>query len=120
MVVNLHDAKVIGLDGSLQGNGSFTHGFVSGYFDQHGFLFMLNSSLHKRIRPTMLSDRRVAFVAVYPHAALHGVREGKTRCSTPSLDGDGALLALPLHEPKCERFSLALLPAMNRLPQESR
>src|SRR5674476_454690 len=29
-VVDLHDAKVIGLDGSVQGNGSFAHGFVSG------------------------------------------------------------------------------------------
>jgi hypothetical protein len=32
-VVNLHDAKVIGLDGSLQGSRSFTHSFVRGYFD---------------------------------------------------------------------------------------
>src|SRR5450755_1498752 len=29
-VVDLHDAKVIGLDGSLQGNGGFAHGFVGG------------------------------------------------------------------------------------------
>jgi len=36
-VMNLHDAKVIGLDGSLQGSRSFTHGFVCGYFDQHVF-----------------------------------------------------------------------------------
>jgi hypothetical protein len=32
-VVNVHDAKVIGLDGSLQGSRSFTHGFVRGYLD---------------------------------------------------------------------------------------
>jgi hypothetical protein len=36
-VMNLHDAKVIGLDGSMQGSRNFTHGFVCGYFDQHGF-----------------------------------------------------------------------------------
>jgi hypothetical protein len=47
--VNLHDAKVIGLDGSLQGSRSVTHGFVRGYFDQHGFPFVLNSSLHTRV-----------------------------------------------------------------------
>jgi hypothetical protein len=29
-VVHLLDATVIGLDGSLQGNRSFTHGFVRG------------------------------------------------------------------------------------------
>jgi hypothetical protein len=31
--VNLHYAKMIGLNGSLQGNRSFIHGFVSGQFD---------------------------------------------------------------------------------------
>jgi hypothetical protein len=36
--VDLHDAKVIGLDGSVQGNGNFTHGFVSGYGNQHKLL----------------------------------------------------------------------------------
>ena len=35
--------------GSLQGNRSFTHGFVSGKFDQHRFRFMLLSSLHRRV-----------------------------------------------------------------------
>jgi hypothetical protein len=35
--MNLHDAKVIGLDSSMQGSGNFAHGFVCGYFDQHGF-----------------------------------------------------------------------------------
>jgi hypothetical protein len=30
-VMNLHDAKVIGLDSSMQGSGNFTQGFVCGY-----------------------------------------------------------------------------------------
>jgi hypothetical protein len=29
-VVDLHEAKVIGLDGNLQGRRRFSHGFVSG------------------------------------------------------------------------------------------
>jgi hypothetical protein len=35
--MNLHDAKVIGLDSSMQGSCNFTQGFVCGYFEQHGF-----------------------------------------------------------------------------------
>jgi hypothetical protein len=30
---------MIGRDGSLQGSRGFTHGFVSGKFDQHGISF---------------------------------------------------------------------------------
>jgi hypothetical protein len=58
-VVNLHDAEVIGLDCSLQGSRSFTHGFVSGQFDQHSYSFVLNPSLHRRGRETQyyLLDR---------------------------------------------------------------
>jgi hypothetical protein len=35
-VVNLHDAKVIGLNGGLQGGRGRAHGFGRGKFDQHG------------------------------------------------------------------------------------
>jgi len=40
-VVNLHDAKVIGLNGDLQGSCSFIHGFVVDNLISIGFLSCL-------------------------------------------------------------------------------
>src|SRR5664280_1369152 len=48
-VVNRHDAKVIGLNGGVQGSRSFTHGLVGGQFDQHRFLSCL--TVHFTARP---------------------------------------------------------------------
>jgi hypothetical protein len=50
-VENLHDAKVIGLDGGLQGNRSFTHGLSVDNLTSIG-TFILNRSLITNITPS--------------------------------------------------------------------
>jgi hypothetical protein len=41
----VHDAKVIGLNGGLQGRRQLTHAFLSRQFDQHRFSFLVKRSL---------------------------------------------------------------------------
>src|ERR1039458_9098624 len=52
-IVNLHNAKVIGLNGGRQSSRSAAHGFVGRYFDQHSFASWVKSSLPSSAEPSL-------------------------------------------------------------------